>query len=84
MKREGINTLFIHTYLWALSCLLDHFVLFENVLCVVFESILKRRHRLGKLYNGSRLIRTYTKCWTFLKIFHVLKVFGVCLQGFLF
>ena len=49
MKREGASTLFIHSYLWALSFLLDHLLLFENILCVVFESILKRRHRLGKL-----------------------------------
>ena len=53
MKREGISTLFIHGFPWALSYLLDHLLLFENVLCVVFESILKRCHRLGKLCNGS-------------------------------
>ena len=54
MKREGINTLFIHGYPWALNYLLDHLLLFEIMLCVVLESILKRRHRLGKLYNDSR------------------------------
>ena len=54
MKREGASTLFIHGYPWALSYLLDHLLLYENVLCVVFESILKRRHRLGKLCNDSR------------------------------
>ena len=42
MKREGISTLFIRGFLRALSYLLDHLLLFENVLCVVFESILKR------------------------------------------
>ena len=42
MKREGISTLFINDFSWALSYLLDHLLLFENVLCVVFESILKR------------------------------------------
>ena len=54
MKREGVSILFVHSYLWDLSCLLDHLLLFENVLCVVFESILKRRHCLGKLCNDSR------------------------------
>ena len=54
MKREGISTLFIHGFPGALSYLLDHLLLFENVLCVVFESILKMHHRLGKLCNGSR------------------------------
>ena len=54
MKREGVSTLFFHSYLWALSCLLDHLLLFENVLCGGFESILKRRLRLGKLCNSSR------------------------------
>ena len=32
---------------------------------VVFESIFEKRLRLGKLCNGSRFVRTYTKCWTF-------------------
>ena len=54
MKREGINTLFIHGFPWALSYLLDHLLLFENVLCVVFEGVLKRHRRLGKLCNDSR------------------------------
>ena len=40
MKREDISTLFIHGFTWALSYLLDHLLLFEIVLCVVFESIL--------------------------------------------
>ena len=40
MKREGIITLSIHGFPWALSYLLDHLLLFENMLCVVFESIL--------------------------------------------
>ena len=59
MKMEGISILFIHSCLWALSCLLDHLLLFENVLCLEnvhcgdFESILKRRLRLGKLCNNS-------------------------------
>ena len=55
MKREDISTLFIRGFPWALSYLLDHLLLFENVLCVGFESILKRRHRLRKLCNDSRL-----------------------------
>ena len=43
MKREGISTLFINGYPWALSYLLDHLLLFEIVLCVVFESIFEKR-----------------------------------------
>ena len=54
MKREGISTLFIHGFPWALSYLLDHLLLFEIVLCVVFESILQRGHCLGNLCNDSR------------------------------
>ena len=53
MKREGISTLFIHGLPWALSYFLDHLLLFENVHCVVFETILKRCHRLDKLCNDS-------------------------------
>ena len=43
MKREVISTLFIHGFPWALSYLLDHLLLFEIVLVVVFESILLKR-----------------------------------------
>ena len=32
MKREGISTLFIHGFPWALSYFLDHFLLFECAL----------------------------------------------------
>ena len=57
MKREGVSTIFIHSYLWALSCLLDHLknALFENVFMVGFENIFEKRLRLGKLCNDSRL-----------------------------
>ena len=40
MKREGISTLFIHGFPWALSYSLDHLLLFECALCG-FESISK-------------------------------------------
>ena len=57
MKREGISTLFIHGFPWALSYLLDHLLLFECVLVVViFESILKM-----ELRNGSRLYKNVNK-----------------------
>ena len=63
MKREGVSTLFIRSYLRALSCLLDHLLLFENVLVVwVLKVFLKMRLGVGKLFNGSRFVRTYTKC----------------------
>ena len=39
MKREGVSTLFICSYLRALSFLLDHLLLFENLLCVVFLKV---------------------------------------------
>ena len=54
MKREGISTLFIHGFPWALSYLLDHLLLFEIVLYVVLKVFLKRSHCLGKLCNDSR------------------------------
>ena len=57
MKREGISTLFIHGFPWALSYLLDHLLLFECVLVVViFESILKM-----ELRNGSRFYKNAYK-----------------------
>ena len=39
MKREGVSTLFIHGFPWDLSYFLDHLLLFENVLCVVFLKV---------------------------------------------
>ena len=65
MKSEGFRTLFIRSYLWALSCLLDHLLFFEHVLCVVFESILKRCLRLGKNFNDSRSNKNVYKVLTF-------------------
>ena len=41
MKREGISTLFIHGFPWALSYALDHLLLFECACGVDFESILE-------------------------------------------
>ena len=58
MKREGVSTFFIRSYLWDFSCLLDHLLLFEKCACGVgFECILK-----ACLCNDSRIIRTHTKC----------------------
>ena len=66
MKREDIITLFIHGFPWALSYLLDHLLLvWKCALCGFWKYFLKRRFRLGKLCNGSRFVRTCTKCWTF-------------------
>ena len=63
MKREDVSTLFIHSYLWALSCLLDHFwnCFVWNVFVVGFESIFEKRLRLGKLCNDSRLYKNVYK-----------------------
>ena len=41
MKRGGVSTPFIHGFPWALSCLLDHLLLFEGAYGVGFERILK-------------------------------------------
>ena len=47
---------------------------------VGFESIFEKRLCLGKLCNGSRFVRTYTKCWTFENILCFEKyVFFKCL-----
>ena len=56
MKREGVSTLFIHGFPWALSYLLDHLLLlFEIVFGVVFKVFCKRGHYFGNLCNDSRL-----------------------------
>ena len=61
MKREGISTLFIHGYPWALSYLvLDHLPLIFNCLklwcvCVCFENVLKKTPCLGNHCNDSCL-----------------------------
>ena len=55
MKREGISTIFMHGFPWALSYLLDHLLLlFENVFGVVLKVFCKRGHCLGNLCNDSR------------------------------
>ena len=64
MKMEGISTLFIHGFPWALSYLLDHFLLFLKCACDVgFESILKMW-----LCNDSRLYKNAYKVlfWKYL------------------
>ena len=61
MKRKGVSTLFIHSYLRALSCLLDHLLCLKMCFVVFFKVFLKRRLRLGELCNDFRFVRTYTK-----------------------
>ena len=58
MKREGVSTLFICSYLWALSYLLDHLLLFENVLVVWVSKVFWKRAFVMVLVS----IRTCTKC----------------------
>ena len=41
IEREGVSTLFIHGFPWALSYSLDHLLLFECACGVGFESIFK-------------------------------------------
>ena len=71
MKREGISTLFIHGYPWALSYLFRSlafdFQLLEMVVCVcVFENVLKMMPCLGNRCNNS-LLEYFTKACIFLK-----------------
>ena len=61
MKREGVRTLFIHSYIWALSCLLDHCFCLKVCFLVGFESIFEKRLYLGKLCNDSRLYKNVYK-----------------------
>ena len=51
---------------------------------VGFKSIFEKRLHLGKLCNDSRLYKNAYKVLDFLKIFHVLKVFGVFEKTFVF
>ena len=62
MKREGIRTLFIHSYLRALSCLLDHFCfVWKYALWWVLKVFLKNAFVLGKLCNDSCLYKNVYK-----------------------
>ena len=67
MKREGVSTLFIHNYLWALSYLLDHLknALFEKVFCDVckFENIFQNAFVAANFVMILVSIRMCTKCW---------------------
>ena len=70
MKRVGVSTIFIHSYLRALSCLLDHLKnsLFEKVLCdgCKVENILQNAFVAANFVMILVFIRMCTKCW-FLK-----------------
>ena len=65
MKMEGVSTLFIHSYLWILSCLLDHCFCLKVCFVVVFESIFEKRLCLGKLCNDSRFCENVYKVLDF-------------------
>ena len=58
MKREGISTLFIHGFPWALSYSLDHLLLFEIVLMVRFLKVFLKCNLVMILVS----IRMCTKC----------------------
>ena len=51
---------------------------------IVFESIFEKCLHLGELCKDSRLYKNVYKVLDFLKIFHVLKVFGVFEKMFCF
>ena len=71
MKREGISTLFIHGFPWALSFLLDHLRLFECVLVMwVLKVFLKRCQCGGNLCNDP--------CGDVYKDVCLLKKFSFC------
>ena len=66
MKREGVRALFIHSYLWALSCLLDHLLCLKKCALWWFLKVfLKRRLRLGGLCNDSRFSENVYKVLDF-------------------
>ena len=71
MKREGISTLFIRSYLRALN-----FLITLKMLCVLckFENILKTPS-FRKLCNDSRIVENVYKVLV-LKIFFEKGVFG--------
>ena len=64
MKREGVSTLFICSYLWALSFQLT-LKCFIKCVCVCFESIFEKCLLLGELCNDSRLYKNVYKVLTF-------------------
>ena len=51
MKKEGVSTPFIRSYLWALN---RQLTLFENSFVCMFENILKMP-KFGKLCIDSRI-----------------------------
>ena len=79
MKREGVSTLFIHSYLRALSfyLTLKCFVNFFGVWCK-FENILKMP-KFGKLCNDSRIVENVYKVLV-LKIFVERRCLERCLK----
>ena len=81
MKREGVSTIFIRSYLQALSYLLDHF---EKMLCLKYVSsgflkVFWKRLCFDKLYNDSRLYNNVYKVLSFWKYF----IFGKCFESVL-
>ena len=69
MKREGISTLFIHGFPWALSYLLDRFLfVWKCSLCGFWKYFVKMPLFRKSFVMILVFIRMYTKCWTFEQI----------------
>ena len=64
MKREDVSTLFICSYLQALSCQRT-LKCFVKCVCVCFESFFEKCLRLGEICNDSRLYKNVYKVLTF-------------------
>ena len=64
MKREGVSTFFTHSYLRALSFLLDHLKMFCLKMCFVvgFESILQNAFVAANFAMILVSIRMHKKC----------------------
>ena len=67
MKREGVRTIFIHSYIWALSFLLEYWICLKMLFCdgCKFENILQNSFVAANFVMILVSIRMYTKCWTF-------------------
>ena len=69
MKREGISTLFIHGYPWALSYLLRSLafsIVLNSAFVCGFGNVLKKMPCPGNRCNNS-LLECFTKVFIFLK-----------------
>ena len=85
MKREGIITLFIHGYPWALSYLLDHLLLFEIVLRVLFLKVFCKEAIVQEIFIMILVCKNVYKDVDLLKMFssfvRYFESVGVCFEN---